>query len=261
MFNTNISSISASLCSQARSAAAIADFLQSKRRESYVAHATLPFSQAQKRELLVSPGSASGLFEQGLLEKISSQVKEDSFISSSLSMAKMAQSRPFGGVKSSFSSSGSAGSSSQAGPSGYQSPLFNVPPLTSAPPLLAEVAILNGKVPSSKSRWCFRKYESYPCPALTGGCLSLHWQAWRDRGVDPWVVEVLWFEYRIPFLRVPPLSKEPIPITSYSPSSTKGIALEEVTLSLVEKGAVVLAPLPSPGFYSWMFVVWETSGS
>ena len=124
LFNTHISSISSSLSSQARSAAALADFLQSKRRESYVAHATLPLSQAQKRELLVSPGSASGLFDQSLLEKISSQVKEDSFISSSLSMDKMAQSRPFGGGKSSSSLSGSSGSSSQAGPSGYQSPMF-----------------------------------------------------------------------------------------------------------------------------------------
>ena len=26
---------------------------------------------------------------------------------------------------------------------------------------------------------------------LSGGCLSLHWQAWRDRGAEPWVVEVL----------------------------------------------------------------------
>ena len=90
LFNSNISSISASLSSQARSAAALADFLQSKWRESYVAHAMLPLSQAQKRELLVSPGSASGLFDQSVLEKISCQVKEDSFISSSLSMAKMA---------------------------------------------------------------------------------------------------------------------------------------------------------------------------
>ena len=40
LFNTNISSISASLSSQARSAAALADFLQSKRRESYVAYTT-----------------------------------------------------------------------------------------------------------------------------------------------------------------------------------------------------------------------------
>ena len=83
--------------------------------------ATLPLSQAQKRELLVSPGSASSLFDKSLLEKVSSQVKEDSFISSSLSMAKMAWSRQFGGGKSSSSSSGSLGSSAQAGPSGYQS--------------------------------------------------------------------------------------------------------------------------------------------
>ena len=74
-------------------------------------------------------------------------------------------------------------------------------------------------------------------------------------------MEVLRFGYCIPFLRVPPLSKEPIPMASYFPTSTTGIALEEVTLSFVEKGAVELAPLPSPGFYSRMFVVWKTSGS
>ena len=71
-------------------------------------------------------------------------------------------------------------------------------------------------------------------------------------------MEGLRFGCRIPFLQVPPLSKEHIPMASYSPASTKGIALEEVTLSLVEKGAVELAPLPSPGFYSRMFVVWKT---
>ena len=142
LFNTNISSISASLSSQARSAAALADFLQSKWRESYVAHTTLPLSQAQKCELLVSPGSSSGIFDQSLLE-ISSQVKEDSFISSSLSMAKMIQSRPFGGV------------SHLPHRPVLQVPLlwlalqvtshlfFNVPPLTSAPPLLTEVAVLS----------------------------------------------------------------------------------------------------------------------
>ena len=58
-------------------------------------------------------------------EKVSSLVKEDSFISFSLSMAKMAQSWQFGRGKSFSSSSGSEGNSSQAGPSGYlQSPLF-----------------------------------------------------------------------------------------------------------------------------------------
>ena len=48
---------------------------------------------------------------------------------------------------------------------------------------------------------------------------------------------------------------------SYSPTSIKGAALEEVTLGLIAMGAVELAPLPSPGFYSRLFVVWKTSGS
>ena len=59
--------------------------------------------------------------------------------------------------------------------------------------------------------------------------------------------------YRIPFLGHPPLSPVPIPMPSY--------ALEEVTLGLVTKGAVELAPLLFPGFYSRLFVVWKTSGS
>ena len=50
--------------------------------------------------------------------------------------------------------------------------------------------------------------------------------------------------YLIPFLSVPLMSLEPIPMASYSPSSIKGRALEEVLLSLVEKDAVELAPLP-----------------
>ena len=47
---------------------------------------------------------------------------------------------------------------------------------------------------------------------------------------------------------------------SYAPTSIKGAALGEVTLTLIAKGAVELAPLPSPGFSSRRFVVWKTSG-
>ena len=79
--------------------------------------------------------------------------------------------------------------------------------------------------------------------------------------MDPWVVEVLQEGYRIPFLRSPPLSDVPIPMPSYNPLSTKGVALGEVTQALIAKGAVELAPLPSPGFYSRLFLVWKTSGS
>ena len=119
LFNTAISSVSAALSSQARSAAAVSSLICSKRRESLLAHATVPISQVQKRELMVSPGSSEGLFDQGLLDKVASQVKEDAFVSSSMSMAKLAQSGS-SGKAGQTASSGSSRSSSGAGPSGYQ---------------------------------------------------------------------------------------------------------------------------------------------
>ena len=67
--------------------------------------------------------------------------------------------------------------------------------------------------------------------------------------------------YRVPFLSEPPLAAEPIHFPSYGPTSIRGKALEKEVQSLVEKGAVELAPLPSPGFYSWIFVVMKASGS
>ena len=120
LFNTAISSVSAALSLQARSAAAVSSFLCSKRRESLLVHATVPVSQVQKRELMVTPGSSAGLFDQSLLERVASQVKEDAFISSSMSMAKLAQSGS-SGEAGLASSSGSSRSSAGAGPSGYQS--------------------------------------------------------------------------------------------------------------------------------------------
>ena len=77
--------------------------------------------------------------------------------------------------------------------------------------------------------------------------------------MDPWVVEVLWC-YFIPFLSLPRLSQVPVPFDSYSPTSTKAIALHGEISSVVEKGGLELAP-PSPGFYSRMFVILEASGS
>ena len=59
---------------------------------------------------------------------------------------------------------------------------------------------------------------------------------------------MLQFGYRIPFLSAPPLTKAPISMPSYHPLSTKRVALGEATRALVAKGAVELAPLPSPGF-------------
>ena len=116
-----------------------------------------------------------------------------------------------------------------------------------------------GSAPSSTPSG-FQKWEPLPSLTLSGGCLSLHWQAWRDRGAVPWVVEVLLVGYRIPFLRPPSLSTELTPMPSYAPTSIKGAALGEVTLPLIATGAVELAPLPSSGFSSCRFLVWKTSG-
>ena len=84
---------------------------------------------------------------------------------------------------------------------------------------------------------------------------------WSDKGEDPWVVEVLRWGYRIPFRRTPTLSREPIPFPAYSPDSIRGKALEGEVRSLLDKGAIELAPLPSPGFYNRLFVVMKASGA
>ena len=82
----------------------------------------------------------------------------------------------------------------------------------------------------------------------------------EGQGAEPWVVEVLRTGYRILFLSPPPFSRVLIPIPSYSPTSIKGKAFGGEVLSLVEKGAVELAP-PCLGYYSRIFVVWKATGS
>ena len=99
---------------------------------------------------------------------------------------------------------------------------------------------VGGVGPPSSGPSGFRRWEPSPFRPLSGGCLSLHWQAWRDRGAEPWVVEVLRVGYCLPFLSTPPLSDVPIPMPSSSPTSIKGAALEEVTLGFIARGAVEL---------------------
>ena len=107
LFHEAISSISCTLASQTSMAAAMSDFVVSKRQKSHLAHVSLPILGSQKLELLILPGSDS-LFGQSHLEKVSGQVKEDSFISSSLSLAKLAGAKAGGKGKSSSSSSSSS---------------------------------------------------------------------------------------------------------------------------------------------------------
>ena len=87
LFNTAISSVSASLAFQARTAASGSVFLRSKRRESLLAHSKVPIPEPQKRALIVTPGSDSGLFDEPLLNSVAAQVKED-YLVSSLAVSK-----------------------------------------------------------------------------------------------------------------------------------------------------------------------------
>ena len=66
--------------------------METKLRESFLAHVSGPVPEPQKRALLMAPGSESFLFDQPLLEKVSSQLKEDSLISSSASLSKLSKS-------------------------------------------------------------------------------------------------------------------------------------------------------------------------
>ena len=99
--------------------------------------------------------------------------------------------------------------------------------------------VLGGRAPSSGPSG-FRRWVPSPFRPLSGGCLSIHWQAWRDRDAEPWVVAVLRVGYCLPFLSTPPLSNVPIPMPSSNPTSIKGAALEEVTLGFIARGDVVL---------------------
>ena len=74
-------------------------------------------------------------------------------------------------------------------------------------------------------------------------------------------MEVLRWGYQIPFHWAPTLSRDPIPLPAYAPSSIRGKALEGEVQALLNKGAIELAPLPSPGFYSRLFVVMKASGA
>ena len=93
LFNTAIASVFASLAFQARTAASASAFLRSKRRESLLAHSKVLIPEPQKRALIVTPGSNSGLFDEPLLDSVAAQVKEDSLVSSSLAVSKALSSR------------------------------------------------------------------------------------------------------------------------------------------------------------------------
>ena len=91
LFDKTITTLSASLASQTNLSSGISEFVTSKRRESYLAHTSCPVGESVKLELLVALGTDNLLFNQPLLEKVVNNIKEDSLISSTASLASISK--------------------------------------------------------------------------------------------------------------------------------------------------------------------------
>ena len=88
LFNSALSSVSASLSRQARTTSAESVFILAKCRESLLTHTTLPVPEAQRRSLTVAPGSSQGLFNEDILAGVVAQVQRLSLISSNLAVSR-----------------------------------------------------------------------------------------------------------------------------------------------------------------------------
>ena len=69
----------------------------------------------------------------------------------------------------------------------------------------------------------FQEVGAVSFRTLSGGCLSLHWQAWRGRGAETWVVEVLRLGYCLPFLGTPHVTLFPSQCLIPAPSPSRGL--------------------------------------
>ena len=128
LFDKNITSLSAALASLTTMAAGVTDYISAKRRESYLAHASCAVAESVKRDLLATPGSDSLLFDQQLLEKLVCQLKEDSLISSTASLASLSKSASRGRGRSYSSDRYSSPlEHSRPGSSGYRKRLASPP--------------------------------------------------------------------------------------------------------------------------------------
>ena len=88
----------------------------------------------------------------------------------------------------------------------------------------------------------FRRFSVPPLADLEG------------QGCGDWVVGVLRLGYCLPFLGTPHVPLFPSQCL-FPAHLLPGAVLEYFSLVLVSKAALELAPLPSPGFYSLLFVV------
>ena len=117
LFDKSISSLSSALATQTNASACLSEFVTTKRRESYLSHSSITLPESLKRDLLVAPGTDSLLFNQPLLSSAIENMKEDSLLSSTSSLASI--------------SKAASKSKSQGGSSKYTSPLDAPRPGTS----------------------------------------------------------------------------------------------------------------------------------
>ena len=91
LFDRSISALSAALAAQTSVVANVSEFVTTKWRESYLAHASFTLPGYLKRELLVTPGTDSFLFNKSLLSTAIENMKEDSLLSSTSSLAALSK--------------------------------------------------------------------------------------------------------------------------------------------------------------------------
>ena len=91
LFDENISSLSATLAVQTSITAHMSELITTKRRESYLNHASFTVDDALKKELLVTPGLDTFLFDRELLMNAIDSMKEDSLLSSTSSLAAISK--------------------------------------------------------------------------------------------------------------------------------------------------------------------------
>ena len=91
LFDKSISSLSSALATQTNVTSCLSEFITAKRRESYLSHSSFTLPESLKRELLVAPGTGSLLFNQPLLSSAIENMKEDSLLSSTSSLASISK--------------------------------------------------------------------------------------------------------------------------------------------------------------------------
>ena len=83
--------------------------------------------------------------------------------------------------------------------------------------------------------------------------------SWSEIGADPWVMRIVQWGYKIPFVTLPPHLVHQRQETTYPKGSLKWSSLNQSVQELWNKGAIEPAPL-TPGFYSHFFLVTKATG-